>query len=766
MLRALLLTSLLALPTALEPGPSGAPMLPATSTFDTYGRVHHSSPVFADVNGDDIDDLVVADLRGRIFVRTSWGADLKGWPVEVNLAVRRITAVESTPAVVDLDGDGPVEIIVGVGSRWVPDQYGGLLVLNADGTTRCRYQTMDLYDVWDESVGATPDGYSEGVMSTPAIGDIDGDGKDDIVFGGWDNHVHAVNRACKVVPGFPFHVDDSVWSSPALHDVDGDGDMEIFIGSAASPGGPENWTGGVFRSLDWSDFGGGYVVVRWRQRIGEVIDSSPAIGDIDGDGRAEVIVGTGVFYGRDDDVPDARRVFAWHLDDGSPLKGWPIDARSEVWGSPGLGDLDGDGVDDVVFGARDGHVRAVRGDGSLLWRARPEVEGEGGGEIISSPVIADLDGDGANDVALGNGWATFFLRGRDGARLYEPAGKGFAFQNAPAVGRFGNDWVIAIAGFTTDGSGRVWTLGIPEPGSAPWPSWRRDGRNTAAAVAQSRPAPSPGPAAPRPSGACGPDTNPPAVPAAEGGVGYWTTATNGRVAAVNARHLGSTGSQSLNAPIIGLASTPSGRGYWQLGADGGVFAFGDAHWYGSTGGLPLRRPVVDLASTPAGKGYWLAGADGGVFTYGDAGFFGSAGDVRLRRPIVALSPSPSGEGYFLFAQDGGVFTYGDAIYQGAAADRVGTWVVDGAANPDGLGYWLVEADGTVHAFGEARPLGGVPGTARCRPPGTVAIQPTTTGLGYWLLAADGDVFAFGDATHHGDTRGLGAQPVGIAVRAR
>jgi hypothetical protein len=760
-LKALLVSLLL----PLAVGPSGAPELPVASTFETFGQVHHASPTIADVNGDGVSDLVVADLKGRVYARTSWGDDLSGWPVEVRIGHDRVTAVESTPAVVDLDGDGLMEVVVGAGSRWVEHQDGGLLVFNADGSVRCRYQTMDLFDVWDDAAGATPDGFSEGVMSTPAIGDIDGDGKSDIVFGGWDNHVHAINRACKTIPGFPFHVDDSVWSSPALHDADGDGNQEIFVGSAASPGGPENWTGGVFRELDWSAFGGGYVVVKWRQRIGEVIDSSPAIGDIDGDGRVEAVVGTGVFYGRDADVDDAHRVFAWHVDDGSPLPGWPVEAASEVWGSPALGDVDGDGIDDVVFGARDGLVRAYRGDGTLAWRTQPNTRYEGGGEIISTPVIADLDGDGANDVALGNGWGTFFLRGSDGTRLYEPAGKGLAFQNSPVVGQLGDDWVVAIAGLNLDGTGVVSVLPIPAPGSTPpWPAWRRDAQHTGARVAASG-AGAPAPAKPT-TATCGPDRNPPAVPSSAAALGYWSTAENGRVVASNARHVGSMLFRPLNAPIIGLASTPTGRGYWQLGADGGIFAFGDAHFYGSTGGLPLRRPVTDIVATRSGHGYWLVASDGGVFTYGDAPFVGSTGDLRLQRPIVAMSPSPSGNGYFLFSDDGGVFTYGDAIYQGSPVGHVRGRIVDAAANPDGLGYWLLGDDGSVYAFGEARYLGGVPGKSLCRTAGGVSIVPTTTGLGYYVLGTDGRVFTFGDALHRGNATTLAARPTGLAIRQR
>ena len=52
--------------------------------------------------------------------------------------------------------------------------------------------------------------------------------------------------------------------------------------------------------------------------------------------------------------------------------------------------------------------------------------------------------------------------------------------------------------------------------------------------------------------------------------------------------------------------------------DGGTFSYGDAQFYGSTGSLRLNQPIVAMASTPDGSGYWLVAADGGIFSYGDA----------------------------------------------------------------------------------------------------------------------------------------------------
>ena len=66
--------------------------------------------------------------------------------------------------------------------------------------------------------------------------------------------------------------------------------------------------------------------------------------------------------------------------------------------------------------------------------------------------------------------------------------------------------------------------------------------------------------------------------------------------------------------------------------DGGIFAYGDAGFFGSAGALPLQAPIVGMAASPSGSGYWLVASDGGVFNYGDAGFFGSAGSLHLNAP--------------------------------------------------------------------------------------------------------------------------------------
>ena len=75
------------------------------------------------------------------------------------------------------------------------------------------------------------------------------------------------------------------------------------------------------------------------------------------------------------------------------------------------------------------------------------------------------------------------------------------------------------------------------------------------------------------------------------------------------------GGIKLNAPIVSMAATPDGKGYWLVASDGGVFSFGDATFYGSFASVALNAPMVSMAATPDGKGYWLVASDGGVFSF-------------------------------------------------------------------------------------------------------------------------------------------------------
>ncbi|MCZ7526816.1 MAG: CapA family protein [Acidimicrobiia bacterium] len=85
-----------------------------------------------------------------------------------------------------------------------------------------------------------------------------------------------------------------------------------------------------------------------------------------------------------------------------------------------------------------------------------------------------------------------------------------------------------------------------------------------------------------------------------------------------------------------------------MAADGGIFTYGDAAFHGSTGGLRLSQPVVGMAPTPTGNGYWLVAADGGIFTFGDAAFHGSlAGSMPDGVAATSVDPTPTGGGYWV-----------------------------------------------------------------------------------------------------------------------
>ncbi len=73
-----------------------------------------------------------------------------------------------------------------------------------------------------------------------------------------------------------------------------------------------------------------------------------------------------------------------------------------------------------------------------------------------------------------------------------------------------------------------------------------------------------------------------------------------------------------------------------MASDGGIFSFGDASFHGSTGNIHLNRPIVGMAASADGGGYWLVASDGGVFSFGDAPYEGSMASVALTAPVMAV----------------------------------------------------------------------------------------------------------------------------------
>ncbi|HXY26956.1 MAG TPA: Ig-like domain repeat protein [Acidimicrobiales bacterium] len=238
--------------------------------------------------------------------------------------------------------------------------------------------------------------------------------------------------------------------------------------------------------------------------------------------------------------------------------------------------------------------------------------------------------------------------------------------------------------------------------------------------------------------------------------GYWLVGSDGGIFSFGAAQFhGSMGGKWLQRPVVGLTPTFDRGGYWLVASDGGVFSFGDTTFYGSIPGLginpagsglphSLNAPIVGIVPSVTERGYFMVASDGGVFAFGDAHFAGSCPGVGgCVGTAVAVMPTPTGRGYWVATSTGAVYSFGDAQYYGGGTPQA-TPVVGAEATPDGRGYWLLYANGTVGSYGDALYLGAPSGYVNTYNPAT-AIFSTADGHGYWVAAARGDVFAYGNA---------------------
>ena len=247
--------------------------------------------------------------------------------------------------------------------------------------------------------------------------------------------------------------------------------------------------------------------------------------------------------------------------------------------------------------------------------------------------------------------------------------------------------------------------------------------------------------------------------------GYWLVGGDGGIFTFgSAQFWGSTGNIHLNRPVVGITPTVGDLGYWLDASDGGIFAFGNAPFEGSIPGLgilpygypgagrKLAAPIVGMVPSSTGQGYFMVGADGGVFAFGDAKFNGSCPSIGgCSGTAVAVMPDGTGNGYWLVTTSGHVYGFGDAPNLGAPGQQSSP-VTSAVSTIDGKGYWILTANGNVYNYGDAASLGGPTSSAGGLNPAT-AIFSTATGGGYWVALANGAVFNFGDAPNDGGMSG-------------
>jgi hypothetical protein len=314
------------------------------------GDTLFSSPAVADVTGDYRREVVIGGRDGKMYVFDRHGVKL--WDYDTG------SPILTTPALVDLDGDGKCEVICGAGSS--------LIALGGDGAP---------YG------GSWPVTTASGAFTSPAVGDVDGDGAPEIAaiaYGtpdAFSSRVYLLNAdGTPYGAAWPATVDTIVTADPVLGDVvDPSGDLEIVAGGLDG------------RVYVWKTDG-----TLWSSppKAPGAIESSPALANLDADPNLEIVVASRTAAGTALTAIDHT---------GAVMSGWPQEwaAAGSFVPSP------------VVIGGR---VEAVVGDGS---RALYSRDGGGGtpygfpvslgGEMLVSAAAGDIDGDGVVELVVAAG---------------------------------------------------------------------------------------------------------------------------------------------------------------------------------------------------------------------------------------------------------------------------------------------------------------------------------------------------------------------------
>jgi hypothetical protein len=215
-----------------------------------------SSPAIHDFDGDGRDDVVFGATDSSLYIVRGNGTLLPGWPADVGVRI------QSSPVLVDADGDGDLEI-------FALDRNG--LVWGFQHDDQDAIPGPDPLPGWP--VATLP---ADGSPPSPAVADFDDDGSPEIVVAG-DGEIAVFRMNGTPFPGTPIVTGVTSANSPVVADLDGDRSFDVLIGTTD------------FHLTAWAI--DGTVLPGWPRVLTEDPNSTPYVADVDGDGDLDVAMG-------------------------------------------------------------------------------------------------------------------------------------------------------------------------------------------------------------------------------------------------------------------------------------------------------------------------------------------------------------------------------------------------------------------------------------------------------------------------------------------
>lgn len=500
----------------------------ATFTFVRKGLttkgVLFSSPTLVDLDGNPLTlEIVVGDEGGNIYGFDSTAALMWTFSIRSFAGFETVqTPCQCSPAVADLDGDGRKEVVVSLAKRdsYNEPQYPGcIFMFRLDPTGRNPTATNGFAR---RTLCRNGDGVPDGVFASPTLSDLDGDGQLEILAGAWDELLYALrpngslawnlNNDLTDDQEYGFKTGDTIWTTPAVADIDSDGVNEVVFGSDAHslPDGSPFWghqipyqmrNGGLLvvlhaptGLLDWGAAGAGKFFIEsyrpegsgWyynefgenhipRDNISEVLQSSPVIGDVDDDGKMEIIHGTGqTSFAPTDNLHN--RIFCFNGDNATTC--WVYDAGAEVYATPALVNVDNDPDVEVFVRQADPtspKICGVKGSTGAAIAGYPVAITAGNYRSIG-PVVGDVDGDGTQEIIL-VAYGMLHVFGADGvdeSHFYDAPSLMFT---SPAIGDIDSDGKCEMLVTTSEGI-YLYRCNNGTAGVIPWGQYRRDARKS------------------------------------------------------------------------------------------------------------------------------------------------------------------------------------------------------------------------------------------------------------------------------------------------